>query len=264
MSGNMMSFSPFFPAEDVLRSNHHNMRDTMAAEGESRPVVYIIEDDTSLQTAYEVVASGADLELNFFSTVAEFRELSHYSRPCCLVLDLSVGEELQMELTDAGHSIPIIFHTRDADIETAVRVMERGAMTVLQMPASIERLTKYLEAGIEIDKNHLRLDQTYREIEQILGELTVRQRWILDRMVDGMPSKKIARKLEVSKRTVETERSAILRTFNVQSTPDVTLQIGQFRMLAETHVSSERRSQVAARLLRKPNSISSAAKTAAR
>jgi FixJ family two-component response regulator len=202
------------------------------------------------------------LQLNFFSSAAAFRSLSRLSRPCCLVLDLCVGDEsgedLQMDLTGAGLSIPIIFHTRDADFASAVRVMERGAMTVLQKPSSVERLTQYLEAGIEIDRNQLRLDQMYREIEKNLGELTVRQRWILDRMVDGMPSKKIARKLEVSKRTVETERSAILRTFKVQSTPDVTLQIGQFRILSEAHVGSERRRQVAERLCRR-NSIPAAA-----
>ena len=47
----------------------------------------------------------------------------------------------------------------------------------------------------------------------------------------GLPTKAIARKLGVSDRLVENERSEILSKFDAPSTPDVTLRMGQFQML---------------------------------
>ncbi len=200
-----------------------------------RPSLYVVEDDLSLQNQYEHLAKQLVLRLSFFSSGKDLLALDDYLRPCCLVLELSVdnesGEDLQVALIKRRVTFPIIINTRFVDVESAVRVMERGAITVLRKPTFNERLKKYVQAAVELDKNQLEFDRMHREVESLLGSLTERQRHILDDVVEGMPTKAIARKLEVSDRLVENERSEILRTFGASSTPDVTLRIGQFRIL---------------------------------
>lgn len=199
------------------------------------PTLYVVEDDLSLQAEYERLAEQLALRLSFLLSGKDLLALGDYARPCCLVLELSVdnesGENLQVELIKRGVVFPIIVNTLFVDVESAVRVMERGAITVLRKPTPSKRLEQYVQTAIGLDKNQLAFDRMHREVESILGALTVRQRHILDYVVEGLPTKAIARKLDVSDRLVENERSEILKTFDVPSTPDVTLRMGQFRIL---------------------------------
>jgi len=215
---------------------------TGGASAEPRPVMYVVEDQLLLQAEFETVANQLGLELRFYSSVRKFLGLGEHVHPCCLVLEMRVGEEsgedLQVELIQRGLTFPIIFNTRFADVESAVRVMERGAITVLQKPTSTSRLTQYVRAAIELDKNQSYFDCMHRDVETFLGDLTERQRYILDCVVEGMPTKLIARQLDVSTRLVEKERSQILKTFEVESTPGVTLRIGQFLILDQIHQRS--------------------------
>ncbi len=200
-----------------------------------QPTLYVVERDFNLHEDYERVAEQHALRLNLLSSAKSFLELCDYARPCCLVLELSVntesGEDLQMELIERDATFPIIVNSGTIDVESAVRVMERGAFTVLRKPTPMKRLEKYVKAAIELDKKQLEFDLMHRKIESILEMLTKRQRRILDYVVEGFPTKAIARKLKVSDRLVENERSEILRTFAAPSTPDVTFRMGQFRIL---------------------------------
>lgn len=199
------------------------------------PTLYVVESDFRLHDDYKRVAEQLVLGLKLLSSVRSFLELGDYARPCCLVLELSVnnesGEDLQLELIKRRDTFPIIVNTGTIDIESAVRVMERGAFTVLRKPTPTKRLEQYVKAAIELDKNQLEFDLMHSNIESILETLTKRQRRILDYVVEGLPTKAIARKLQVSDRLVENERSEILRTFDAPSTPDVTFRMGQFRIL---------------------------------
>lgn len=197
--------------------------------------LYVVESDFNLHEDYARVAERLSLRLKLLSSVRSFLELDDYARPCCLIFELSVdnesGEDLQMELVKRRVTFPIIVNTDHVDVESAVRVMERGAFTVLRKPTPTKRLQQYVKAAIELDKNQLEFDLMHRKMESILETLTARQRRILDYVVGGLPTKAIARKLGVSDRLVENERSEILRKFDVPSTPDVTFRMGQFRIL---------------------------------
>ena len=50
-----------------------------------------------------------------------------------------------------------------------------------------------------------------------IGSLTGRQRQILDMVLAGAPSKKIAAQLNISQRTVDNHRAAIMRKFGARS-----------------------------------------------
>ena len=104
-------------------------------------------------------------------------------------------------------------------------------MTVLRKPTRTEHLMRSVRAEIELDKRQVEFDQLLWEIESKIESITDRQREILFQVVDGFPSKAIARRLGVSDRLVENERSEILKAFDVPSTPDVTFRIVQYRVL---------------------------------
>ena len=199
------------------------------------PTLYVVEDDSGLYEQYKRLAERLALRLSLHASGKDLLALENYKRPCCLILELVVdnesGEDLQIELTQRRATFPIVVNTRFVIVKSAVRVMECGAMTVLQKPSTAEQLEQHVRAGIALDEKQLEFDRMHRQVESILETLSQRQRQILEHVVEGIPTKAIARKLGVSNRLVENERSEILKTFGASSTPDVTLRIGQYRIL---------------------------------
>jgi len=60
-------------------------------------------------------------------------------------------------------------------------------------------------------------DRDLREIGKQLGQLTGRQREILDKIIQGVPNKVIAMDLSISQRTVEKHREGIMQRMRVRS-----------------------------------------------
>lgn len=56
-----------------------------------------------------------------------------------------------------------------------------------------------------------------------VASLTQRQRQVMNRVLDGQPSKNIAQDLGISQRTVENHRAAIMRKIGVSSLPELTI-----------------------------------------
>lgn len=74
-----------------------------------------------------------------------------------------------------------------------------------------------------------------REIGSLLGQLTVRQREILQKIIQGVPNKVIAMDLKISQRTVEKHREGIMQRMNVRSLAALVRTI----VLYEAYVGTE-------------------------
>lgn len=207
----------------------------MATTQPSQGTVYVVGDGMRLREDSHCLEQHPDCRVNYLSRPSDLSELDAYSHPCCVLAELP-GEHdespgLQQQLHRRGVFLPIIFVSPQPSVEQAVQAMEMGAITVMRRPLSGDRLQAYTQSAFRIDSRQQRLEGLHREISEILGRLSQRQQEILEFVVAGMSTRGIAQKLQVSQRLVEKERSAILQHFNVSATPDVTLKIGEFRIL---------------------------------
>ena len=71
------------------------------------------------------------------------------------------------------------------------------------------------------------------QYKQILDSLTERQQKVLELSATGMPNKLIATRIEVSQRTVESERSRLLEAFGANSCADAMIGFGEYRILEQ-------------------------------
>ena len=78
-----------------------------------------------------------------------------------------------------------------------------------------------------------------RKVQSQTEPLTDRQMVVLRAIIEGCPTKAIARRLGVSDRLIEMERSVLLRSFGVASTPELTLRYGQYQA-AHALIDSQR------------------------
>ena len=115
----------------------------------------------------------------------------------------------------------MIILTAHADVPRAVAAMKSGAKDFMEKPFSGEDLLRRVREAIRCDAE-ARSDRIgMGEITQRLDSLTPRETEILNLIVLGEPTKRIARALGTSANTVRNQRSSILRKMEADSVVDL-------------------------------------------
>lgn len=189
------------------------------------PTVFIVDDDVAVRDALRLLMSSADLAVETFSGASEFLAAVPVDRAGCLVLDVRMPEvdglELQQQLAARGSRLPIIMLTGHGDVPMAVQALRAGAVDFIQKPFESGRLLASIEEAISLDARTRRQQIDQAEIESRLARLTPREHEVLDRIVDGLPTKSIAATLGSSFNTVQNQRASILRKMHAESVADL-------------------------------------------
>jgi FixJ family two-component response regulator len=192
---------------------------------EHRPVVFVIDDDSSMRLALEDLIRSVGLEVRVFAAPQEFLQSERPSAPGCLVLDVRLpgmsGLAFQTELLKEGLTLPVIFITGHGDIPMSVRAMKAGAVEFLTKPFHDQDLLDAIHSAIERDRTGRREAMRLAELRQRLATLSERERQIMTFVVIGRPNKQIAAELGLSEMTVKVHRGQVMRKMLAKSLPDL-------------------------------------------
>lgn len=183
--------------------------------------VYVVDDDAGMRDSLELLLRAEGYDVEVFATADGFLEaVKPY--PCtCLITDLRMpglsGLGLQRELQGRGIHLPVIFITGHGDVSSAVQAMKHGAMDFLEKPFPneqlLERIHSCLEQAAQTWKTQTREEAILRRLEQ----LTPREREVMEHVIQGCSSKDIARRLDISPKTVDIHRGRILEKLGASS-----------------------------------------------
>jgi FixJ family two-component response regulator len=116
------------------------------------PTVFVVDDDPSVRRSLERLVRVAGYPVRTFVSARQFLERSDLDAPGCLVLDVRMpgqsGLDLQKVLEAAGHDIPVIFITGDADVPMAEQVQQAGAVALLRKPFDAQALLDAVHRAI--------------------------------------------------------------------------------------------------------------------
>jgi two-component system, LuxR family, response regulator DctR len=180
--------------------------------------VYIVDDDYAVRDALRMLFRTAALEAEAFSSADAFLEDADLTQRCCVLLDIRMpgmtGTALRDELLARGVRVPIIFITGHGDIPMAVEAMRKGAFDFIEKPFDDEQLLARVREA---------LDQRLKpEMGSVpISDLSERQREVLQRVLDGKPSRQIAEELAISLKTVEFHRSRIMQKLGVRTAAEL-------------------------------------------
>jgi len=190
-----------------------------------RPVVFVVDDDSSMRDALEDLIRSVGLEVQLFGSPQEFLQAQLPDAPGCLVLDVRLpgqsGLDFQRGLAAAGIELPVVFITGHGDIPMSVRAMKAGAVEFLTKPFRDQDLLDAIQAGIERDRSRRHDAVVLRELQKCFALLTEREREIMALVSIGRQNKQIAADLGLSEVTVKVHRGQIMRKMRAKSLPEL-------------------------------------------
>jgi FixJ family two-component response regulator len=189
------------------------------------PVVFVVDDNSSLRTAIKRLVGAVGLTVKTFSTGQEFLEGKLPDVPSCVVLDVRLpglsGLDLQREMAERGIHIPIIFITGHGDIPMSVQAMKAGAVEFLTKPFRDQDLLDAVGLAIERDRTGLIQRSEAAERRAHYDSLTPREREVMGRVVAGLINKQIALRLGTSEKTIKVHRSQVMLKMHAESLADL-------------------------------------------
>jgi two-component system response regulator FixJ len=188
------------------------------------PTVFLIDDDAAVRDSLSLLIRSIGLHVKAFEDVQQF--LDHYRADmiCCLILDIRMpgvnGLSFQESLNKNGNTIPVIFITGHGDLAQCTRAFKAGAIDFLVKPIDEQALIDCVQKTMKLseERNQARLFK--EDVLLKIRRLTDREKLTLALMVEGLPNKTIADKLNVSVRTVESHRARTFEKLEVTSLAD--------------------------------------------
>jgi len=191
----------------------------------SEPTVFIVDDDAAVLDSIAELVMSVGLRAATFRSAQEFRETFNPEQPGCLVLDVRMahtsGPALQDELNTIGARIPIVFISGHGDIAVAIKTIKAGAVDFVQKPYREQQLLDSINEALRRDAEARQVAGNSEGFAEHLATLTERERDVLEQVVKGLPSKSIARALDISYRTVEVHRGRIMEKLRVRSAAEL-------------------------------------------
>ncbi len=192
---------------------------------DARPTIFVVDDDASVREAVSNLLESVGFDAQAFSSTEGFRNAARPDAPSCLVLDIKLpganGLDFQEVLARAGISIPIVFITAHGDVPMTSRAMKAGAVEFLMKPFQKEDLLAAIHQAVERDRVGRQQDAEIAVLRSRFDELTVREREVMDLVVEGLTNKEVAEKLTISEVTTKMHRGQVMRKMMAPSLADL-------------------------------------------
>lgn len=187
--------------------------------------VYIIDDEQDVRDALRMLLKSIGLTVETFSSAGEFLDQYQMEWPGCILVDIRMpgmsGIELQKKLNAMGAPIPVIVISGHADVPTAVRVIQQGAIDLLEKPIAEQDLLDKVQSAIKSDCERRKTYLEQKQIQSCYEQLTPREKEIMEYVALGKMNKVIAYELDITTRTVELHRAHVMEKMQARTLADL-------------------------------------------
>jgi two-component system response regulator FixJ len=190
-----------------------------------RPRVYVVDDEPTVLRSVQSLLESQGYSVVGFQSAEAFLASVSSDAVGCVITDLKMpgmnGHRLQQHLLTTHPALTVIVISGAADVATAVKVMESGAITLLEKPFVPQALIAAVQKAVEQSEHKHQEFLAVAPVRARLATLTDDERQVMKLMVQGFPNKRIVMDLHLSPRTVDRRRATILAKMGVTSVPEL-------------------------------------------
>ena len=183
--------------------------------------VYIVDDEPEIREALSLLLSTAGVETEEYASAEGFWENAPHDKPYCVLLDNRLpgisGMELLARIAERSKAATVIMMTGHGDIPTAVQAMKLGAYHFTEKPFDAETLLGVVEDALSRNERRSEQDVEAARFRERRASLTEREAEVFALLLEGCPSKTVAARLDITLRTAEHHRAAVMRKFEAKS-----------------------------------------------
>lgn len=183
-------------------------------------LVCIVDDDASVRDSLSLMLGLKGFDCRTYDSSEAFLS-SPPTRPCCLVLDLNMGEmnglDLQSHLNQLHTPVEVVFLTAFADVDVIRRAFLNAAIDFLEKPVVMTQLLSALERAFA------KLAQTQASMQHSVSydALTPREREVMNAIAKGLTHREVGDLLGISPRTVEVHKGRVMDKLGVKTLADL-------------------------------------------
>lgn len=185
----------------------------------------VLDRQNDARKLWQMMFAEFGIYTNFADSVTSDL-LKPQPKPRIFVLDLSmVGDCLDraVDLCKQLSLDTVVITGADISVAASVRLMKHGAAWVFRKdqelgPQQIREAIPIIQAGASNLADQI---SEFRRLQDLLSNISPRERSVLEMVLDGLPNKQIAKQLEVSVRTVESRRAKVYRKCEVSNVTEL-------------------------------------------
>src|ERR1700748_2830653 len=189
-----------------------------------KPLIYIVDDDADVRASMRALLESASFEIKDYAS-AKLLLADAPSKGDCLIADIRMPEmdglSLQQEIVRREINLPIIIMTGHGDVPLAVRAMKAGALYFIEKPFDDDTMIGSVRRALIVGKQARNRAQEAKAAQDLLAQLTPRERDVLDKLVAGRSNKVAAYELSISPMTIEIHRARIMDKMSARSLSDL-------------------------------------------
>lgn len=187
----------------------------------SNPLVFVIDDQTSVRQALSEMLSVFGYAVESFDSATAFLERPELPRVGCIVADVRMpgidGIELVRELGRRNMKLPVVLISGHADVPMAVAAIKAGAEDFIEKPIDDAQLVSAINRSLARTFEQQTQAQSSQGLQAQFDRLTPREAEVFDLVAQGFTSQAIAARLKISTRTVESYRVQIMEKMQAES-----------------------------------------------
>jgi two-component system response regulator FixJ len=185
------------------------------------PPVYVIDDDARVREALTLLLARFGIPSQPFECAETFLAALPAGQPVCGLVDVCLPEMSGLELLKVLRSrnveTSLIMISGHGNVPMAVEAMREGAVYFIEKPFDPETLLELVEEArgrlVQREDRRAKL----QEARALYGELTAREKDVMALLIEGLPNKLVAARLNISTRTAEHHRAAIMRKMKART-----------------------------------------------
>ena len=183
--------------------------------------VHVVDDDREVRRSLSFMLGSAQFQSRPFASGSDLVESLDELQPGCVLLDIRMPEmdgfQVMSELASRGVDWPVVVMTGHGEVPVAVRAMKLGAVDFLEKPFEEDVLLGSLERAFGLLEERGAKAERRRTAQSRVAVLSSRELEILRGLMGGLSNKELARRLDISLRTVEMHRANVMQRLQVGS-----------------------------------------------